>query len=463
MFYYIIVIFFYQKHLHMKNCLYLMMAAVLLVSCKAKKLRKQAYQFEQHGAFEQASDYYYKSLTIDNENVDAIVGYKKNTQIVLDNIHEEFYAAFKNADYKSAIYLYDDAKKLQKQANRVGVKLQKLNDYSVYYNEALDHYLEQQYNKGKQYLALENFNAAKTIFSEIVHFNEIFKDTKYQLKMATYEPLYLEGIKYLETNSNRKAYYQFTDILKQTDYKDALQLKNEALEKATIKIAIKPNIIDRRHNKTKEEFRSYFISTLNEIPSPFYKIIEVPSLKVRQPLDTQLTLAKNAGAKALFSLNIDNISYQKAPLKKESYKAYQKIKTSYKDKNGETKTKIEYKKITTALYSQSEDASINLEYKLISTIDRSVLINKVLRDQITDQVKYMKYKGDYKQLVPGYWEHQNEDHISDKVRDYSSDIRNLQSYFNSRTSLKTSTVLYNDLLKKMSRNIKQPIADYDPN
>lgn len=446
----------------MKNCLYLMMAAVLLVSCKAKKLRKQAYQFEQHGAFEQASDYYYKSLTIDNDNVDAIVGYKKNTQIVLDNIYEEFYAAFKNADHKSAIYLYDEAENLQKQAKKVDVKLQKLNDYSVYYNEALDHYLEQQYNKGKQYLALENFNAAKTIFSEIVHFNEIFKDTKYQLKKATYEPLYLDGIKYLETNSNRKAYYQFADILKQTDYKDALQLKNEALEKATIKIAIRPHVVNRSYSKTKEDFRNYFVSTLNEIPSPFYKIIEVPSLKAGQPLDTQLNLAKISGAKALFSLDIDNVSFHKAPLKRESYKAYQKIKTSYKDKDGENKTKIEYNKITTALYSQSERANINLEYKLISTLDRSVLINKVLRDQITDQVQYMSYKGDYKQLVPGYWEHQNKAHISDKIRDYSSDIRQLQSYFNSRTSLKSSTVLYNDLLKKMSRNITQPIADYDP-
>jgi len=107
-----------------------MMAAVLLVSCKAKKLRKQAYQFEQHGAFEQASDYYYKSLIIDNDNVDAIVGYKKNTQIVLDNIYEEFYAAFKNADHKAAIYLYDEAENLQKQAKKVDVKLQKLNDYA---------------------------------------------------------------------------------------------------------------------------------------------------------------------------------------------------------------------------------------------------------------------------------------------------------------------------------------------
>jgi hypothetical protein len=61
----------------MKNFLCLFIVGLLLISCKAKKLRKQAYQFEQLGAFEQASQYYFKSLEIDNDNVDAIVGYKK--------------------------------------------------------------------------------------------------------------------------------------------------------------------------------------------------------------------------------------------------------------------------------------------------------------------------------------------------------------------------------------------------
>ena len=439
------------------------MTAVLLVSCKAKKLRKQAYQFEQHGAFEQASDYYYKSLQIDNNNVDAIVGYKKNTQIVLDNIYESFYSAFKNADYKSAIYLYDEAEKLTSKAKRFDIKLQKLNDYSIYYNEALDHYLEQQYTKGKKYLSLENFDAAKIIFSEIVHFNEIFKDAKYQLKKASYEPLYLDGIKYLESNSNRKAYYQFSEILRETDYKDALQLKNESLEKATIRIAIRPNTVNRTYNKLKQEFRQYFVSNLNEIPSPFYTIIEIPSLKSNQPLDVQLKIAKKGGAKVLFSLYIDNVSFYKAPIQNETYKVYEKVKTSYKDETGETKTKTEYDKTTTTLYHQSENATINLQFKLISTLDNSILIHKVLRDQLSDQVEYMSYNGDYKKLVPGYWEYKNKDHMSDEIKDRSSDNRKLHSYFNSRKNLKSPLVLYNDLLKKMSSSIIQPIADHEPN
>ena len=447
----------------MKNCLYLFLLAFVLVSCKAKKLRKQASQFEQHGAFEQASQYYYKSLEIDNDNVDAIVGYKKNTQIVLDQTYTDFYAAYKNGDYKSAIYLYEDADEILKKSSRFEIKLQKLNDYTVYYDEALSGYLGQQYNKGKQYLALNNFNAAKTIFSEIIHFNEVFKDTKKQLETATYEPIYLSGIKYLENNSNRKAYFEFDEILRKTDYKDALELKKEALEKAVIKIAIRPSYVNRGYNKQKQEFNHFFISKLNDIPSPFYKVIEVPTLRSNQPLDMQLDLAKKGGAKALFSININDISFQKAPLKSESYKAYKKVETSYKNEAGETKTKTSYSKTSTNLYTHSERASINLEYKLISTIDRSILVNKVVADQLTDQVKYMSYKGDYKQLIPGYWEYKTKEHISDKIRDNSSSNRELQSYFNSRKTLKSQTTLYNNLLNNMSTSIIQPIAAYDPN
>jgi tetratricopeptide (TPR) repeat protein len=447
----------------MKNFLCLFIVGLLLISCKAKKLRKQAYQFEQLGAFEQASQYYFKSLEIDNDNVDAIVGYKKNTQIVLDQIHEGFYEAYKNGDYKSAIYLYEEAEKLTQKASRFRIKLQKLNDYNVYYNEALSGYLEQQYKKGKQYLSLHNYNSAKTIFSEIIHFNEIFKDSKKQLEIATFEPIYLNGIKYLENNSNRKAYYEFEAILNKTDYKDALELQREALEKAIIKIAVSPSSLSRGYNIQKQEFKQFFVAKLNDIPSPFFKVIEITDLKPHQPLDTQLELAKRRGAKALFAITINDISFRKGPLKKETYKAYKKKETPYKDQEGKTRIKTEYFKTTATLFSNAEQASIKLEYKLISTLDKSILVSKVVNDRITDQIKYMYYKGDQKQLIPGYWKYQTKEDSSDKIRDNSYENRKLQALLNARRNLAPPSVLYDKLLNIMSNRINQPIANYDAN
>ena len=51
-------------------------------------------------------------------------------------------------------------------------------------------------------------------------------------------PIITMGIKYLENDAYRKAYYEFDYILKNEDYKDALALRQEAQEKATIKIAV---------------------------------------------------------------------------------------------------------------------------------------------------------------------------------------------------------------------------------
>ena len=446
----------------MKHFFYFFLLAILLVSCKAKKLRKQAFEFEKHGAFEQASQYYYKSLQIDNDNVDAIVGYKKNTQILLDQTYQKFYTAFQNGDYKSSIYSYKDAKKLEEKAKRLDISLQRLNDYSVYYDEALLKYMEQQYSIGKKHLTLNNFNAAKTIFEEIVYFNELFRDAKSQLEIATYEPIYLNGIQSLEINSNRKAYYEFSQILKNSNYKDVLELKNEALEKATIKIAVSPRYSSKTTSKQKKEFKKFFISRLNDIPSPFYKMVEVPSIKPSHPLETQLNIAKSKGIKALFFININDVSYYSSPLAKSSYKAYKKISTSYKDKDGKKKTKTEYKKDECTLYSRSKKVGINLEYKLISTQDKSILVNKVLKDELRDKVKYTSYKGDYKQLVAGYWKYQTKKDLSDRVRDTNSQNRQLQSLFQARKTLVSSTKLYNNLLNTMSSNLIQSIADYDP-
>jgi len=446
----------------MKHTLSLFLIALLLFSCKAKKLRKQAFEFEKHGAFEQASQYYYKSLQIDNNNVDAIVGYKKNTQIFLDQTYQEFYSAFKNGDFKSSIYVYQDAKEIEEKAAKLDIRLQQLNDYTVYYDEALSRYLEQQYTKGKQHLILKNFTAAKTVFEEIIYFDEIFRDTKSQLEIATYEPIYLNGVQLLESNSNRKAYYEFNEILKKTNYKDALNLRNEALEKATIKIAVSPSYASRTSNKQKSEFKKFFIARLNDIPSPFYKIIELPSLKSSYPLDTQLSIAKSKGVKALFFIEINDVSYYKAPVNTSTYKAYKKINTSYKDTEGKTKTRTEYTKVACKMYSDSKKVAVNLDYKLISTQDKSVLVNKVVKKELWDRIQYTNYKGDYKQLVAGYWKYQTTGHASDKIRDSNSENRKLQSLFQSRKTLESTTTLYNNLIKTMSSSLIQSIADYDP-
>ena len=460
-----ILMWFFLVNLNciMRIYLYILLIAILSVSCKSKQLRKKAYEFEKNGAFEQASQYYYESLKINSDNVDAILGYKKTTQILLDQTYEEFYSAFKNNNYKASVYAYEDAEKIIKQSEGLRIRLQKLNDYSVYYEEALSLYLTEQYNKGRSYLSMDKFSAAKNTFDEIMHFDKKFKDAKTQLETATLEPIYRKGVKYLESNSNRLAYYEFEKILLNSNYKDALDLKSEALEKATIKIAVNANYSSSRYDRQKNDFKKQFISKLNNIPSPFYKIIEIPQLKTEKSLEEKITLAKSKGAKALFSIDLDAFSYPAGTGKTGIYKAYIKTIKPYKDADGKTKKKAVYTKTTCKIYSNSKKVAIHIEYKLISTQDKSVLVSNISKKTCYDKIEYLSYKGNYKELVGGYWKYQTKADPSDKVKDYAYENNKIYSLINSRKTFASSATLYNKLIDRMSVNLIQSIADYDPN
>ena len=149
-----------------------------------------------------------------NKNdVTALVGYKKNSQIIFDQTLDKFKDAYENENFKAAVYLYKDAEKLKKQAASLDITLFALSDNSIYYEEVKSIYLSKLYIEGIQEIENENFNSAKTIFKEIVLLDSKYKDSQSKLIEATYEPYYIQGIKYLENDAYRKAYYEFDYIL----------------------------------------------------------------------------------------------------------------------------------------------------------------------------------------------------------------------------------------------------------
>lgn len=446
----------------LKHFFYILLLSFIMIGCKAKKLRNQAVEFEKLGEFEQAAQYYYKSLKRNNKDVGAIVGYKKNSQIVLDQTLENFINAFENDNFKTAVYLYKDANKLKAQAKTLNITLRELSDYSVYYNEALDSYLSTLYKKGTIALETEDFTIAKANFKEIVSLNSKFKDSASKLITATYEPMYVQGVKYLENSAYRKAYYEFDAILKNHDYKDALALKLEAQEKGTIKIAIISSYGSGLNNSEKRKFSSLVQSRLNDIPSPFYKIIDLTNTKRYRSFDQQLAYAKSRGAKALFTMRINDLKTSRGLKSGKTLTAYTKKKVEYKDAEGITKTKTEYNKTSCMLYKNSKKVRIEMEYKVVSTLDQSILISDFLSKEVTDRIEYATYNGDQKQLVAGYWKYRNKPDDSDKVKDTNYNNKKLQQLLENRKTLKQDDELFNELLDKVSSTIQYAIADYDP-
>ncbi|MGB2128692.1 MAG: hypothetical protein ACPHXR_04355 [Flavicella sp.] len=445
----------------MRKALLIFIAAVFLFSCKSAKYRKIANEFEKNGAFEQAANYYYKSLLKKPDNVTSIIGYKKNSQIVLDQLFSKFENSFKSKDYKSAVYLYGTAQKKISQASSFSITLHEPQNAALYYNESKDIYLNQLYYNGVQENQAQNYSNAKVIFNEILSFDPQFKDSNKQLTVAECEPLYLDGINLLEQNANRKAYYKFEEILRKASYKDTYELKKESLDKAMIKIAVGINPSKSSNRRYDSKYRNYLLSKLQAISSPFYSYIGFTP-KPYSSLNSQLIAAKSKGAKALVVMDIDYMSNYTSRLKTKQGKAYKSSKEKYKDEAGKTKERTIYIKETYKIYNQSKSVSSQVSFNLYSTITGENIVQHNAKERAEDAVNYAYYNGNSKVLIPGYWKYFSKKHESDKV--YASSYsakRNLRNLFSSRKQLKTTSDLFFTTLNKIGYDINLKIINYD--
>jgi tetratricopeptide (TPR) repeat protein len=447
----------------MKRLFYLIFVTVLLLSsCKAKKYRKLAAEFEKSGAFDQAAEYYYKSLLRNSKEVEAVVGFQKNAQIVLDNKYQDFVSSFKNGDYKNAVYIYNDAVNYKDKAKNVNVNLLQIRDYDVYYSEAKDEYLSDVYVKANNFLTNENYSSAKALYSEILNFDKQFKDTNEKFVIATYEPKYRKAVDLLNVKDYRAAYYKFSDILRYKDYKDSNELKDEAQQKATIKIAVYNIRGYINSNETYEELKRYVVSHLDDIPSPFYKIVELTPNFRYITTDNMLRYAKENGAKAVFFIDIDKLDFDYGRLKNKHVGCYKKKESEYEDSEGNKKTRITYHKTHYNLYTNHKTIQAKLNYKIVSTLDKSILVNEYVNKTIDDAIEYATYDGDQTKLVGGRWKYKNEDSDYDKVQDNSSENRKIKNLLTSNRNLKSDSELKREMLKIVTDRVLNSIANYDP-
>ncbi len=447
----------------MKRLSYILFVTfLLLTSCKAKKYRKLAAEFEKSGAFDQAAEYYYKSLLRNNKDVEAVVGFQKNAQIVLDNTYQDFMSSFQNADYKNAVYTYNAAVNYKNKAKNVNVNLLQLRDYDVYYSEAKEEYLNETYVKANNFLINENYRSAKVLFTEVLKFDQQFKDTNEKLVIATYEPKYRKAVDLLNTKAYRAAYYKFSEILRYKDYKDSNELKDEAQEKATIKIAVYSVRRYLKNNDTYEELKKYVVSHLDDIPSPFYKIIELtPNFRYITP-EKMLSYAKDNGAKAVFFMDIDRLDFNYGRLINNEVGCYKKVEKEYEDTEGNKKTRVSYHKTHYNRYTNHKTIEAKLNYKIVSTLDKSILVNEYLSKTINDNIEYATYDGDQTKLVGGRWKYKNTNSDYDKVKDNSFENRKIKDLLTSNRNLKSDSELKSEMLKTVTDQVLNAIANYEP-
>lgn len=442
--------------------------ALLSLGCASKRYAKKAKELEKAGLFIDAADMYYNSAKANKNNVDAKIGLRKNGQLALDKKLSQFETDYTNRNVKEAVYSYIDAVAYQNKIKSVGVELDIPTTAQQYYKEIKEEYLDNRYNEGTSALDREDYTLANSIFTEINNIDSNFRDVNTQLVIARYEPIYLKAIDELNNGKFRAAYYDFYNVLKGANgsYKEADILKKEAQDKAMITIAVMPFDAPRFTQAETASFSSKIISNIKKYNSPFidfkdYSVAgSINNLYVGVGLD--IKAARAAGIKAILVGRVNNYSEEEGQIRVAQKKAYIRHERKYKDKEGKEQVEITYEKDKYIEYTNSNSVYLAIEYKLISTETGEVMSADSYNKQSGDQIRYAKYSGSYKSLVPGYWVSLKNNSKEDKVYDDDSSIRKLRSLFTSRQVLVSTNKQSNDLEEAVANDIAKNIIKYNP-
>ncbi|MBU8892168.1 MAG: hypothetical protein KOO66_05280 [Bacteroidales bacterium] len=450
----------------MKKILLILGVILLITSCASKRYVKKAAKFEEAGLYEDAAEYYYQAVKKKDSNVDGKLGLRKTGQMTLDRKLADFTSAYKQSDYKKAVYNYLDAEKYNNKIKAVNVDLDFPEYHKEYYEEAKGDYLNKKYADGVDKLNREDFTAALTVFEEIKGIDANYKDTKELYITAKYEPMYRDAAQYLETGLYRKSYYTYQSIISGAGtYKQSVALKDEAQEKGTITILVSDlSYSGYNYRETAGSVTSNLKGQLSRLDNPFLRIIDPSSLDVNIYENGQMNMqaANLAGIKAILTGTVTDVKTRNGNLVKTEKRGYLKEVKKSKNKEGEEVVTIKYHKTSYMEYKQQNRAELDISYKLVSTDDNSVMVSDMLNLSNSDRIHYATFGGDKKKLIPGYWKSKNKKSSEDVQKDNKSDIRKLKNLLKADKNIKSSATLLNELIGKSVKQITNKIDKYNP-
>lgn len=454
----------------MQRLLLFLSIVLLMVSCASKRYARKAEEFEKAGLYQDAAEFYYKSASKNEKNVDAKLGLRKNGQKVLEEKLAAFQSAHKNSNHEEAVHAFQEARDYYDKVKGVGVELSIPQRYENYYQESKKIYLEKRYAEGVNELERENYDKSLRIFREIRSIDGSYKDVEEKFTVARYQPLYEKGNDQLENGLYRSAYRTFGRVVEGAgNYKQALSLQKEALNKATVDILIpgfRAMHYRLRRKNDEAALNNKLKGSLNKLDNPFIKLIDESHVgediyrRGSREIDHQA--ASLAGVDAVFMGKILRLSSGEGDLEKSDKRGYVKEEVKKENDQGETVTDYEYYKTNYQEYKKENYATVEISYQLISTDKGEILVTDQFRIRETDKVHYAEFKGDDDQLVPGYWVYSKRDHRRDEVKDNNQDVRELQKLLDAERELKSPSELKSHLYDQAVERIVEKIDQYNP-
>jgi len=440
-------------------------------SCASKRYAKKGVKFEQAGMYEMAAQSYLRSLQANPNNIDARIGLKKNGQRLLDQKVLAVHGAYDAGDDKKTVYSYLDAKGYQDQVALLGVELILPERTPELFNDAKAKYLEKIYNEAQLLLEDEKFKQSEDLLAEVKRLEPGYGNSDELMKVSKSEPLYRQGRELLNTSMYRKSYANFDQIIRsQGSYKDSKELRDEALAKGMVTISFNQIENKTSYNNLQESIESKIKTSLNNLKNPFVKVLDIQNTNqliqeqqrgLNQGSDIQV--GKILAAKAIFSGSLLSFRVDEGKLVKQDKRGFTKEEYTVKDPvTGESKKNYKYNKVTYIEFSQENKITSSFQYQLTSTESSAIMVSDAMEINASDNIHYIVFEGNGKNLVPGYWERIDKNSPKDKVNDASSDVASLRALLKTGRSIKGIETLKAEILNGIAERVAKKIDNYNP-
>lgn len=446
----------------------LLLSLIMLTGCAAHRYAKKAAEFEEAGLYKDAAKFYYESVKRKGTNVETKLGLQKNGQLVLNDLLTEFDKDYQQNETEEAVYSYEAAKNYYDKLAAVNVDLMFPDRYHAYYEEVKGTFIADKYIEGSEHLNREEFDKAAEIFKEIVRISPNYKDARSKFTTAVYEPLYRKANDYFDEGKFRSAYYLFEKIEQETNgYRDAVKLKQEAREKGTIDILIPAikikSTVVRGANPVS---LSAITNAISAQKNPFINIVDQSAFSNKKIVNKDgsydLKALNLAGVEAVLQVQVNEVKKIEGKRKEKTERGYLKEVHVYKDKEGFERKKETFSKTTYKVYSKINSASVKLAYQMLSTASGSLMITDDLKNTRSDEIKYGRYQGDVKKLVPGYWKSKKQDSDEDVIHDNTYRIRELRKLMIASDKIKQVNALLESASKNVIAELAFAVNNYNP-
>lgn len=442
-----------------------LLAAIVLPGCTgAQSLAKKGEKMNAAGHYPEAADYFYQALTRNRNNLRAKMGMLDAGQKVLNDKLDAFNRSNNMGELHEAVQEYREADAYATKAQRVGINLTIPEHYTADFNTSKEIVLEELYNEANDLLQDEQYDQAEALFNEINELDPNYRDVKGLSDIAYCQPLYLQGKVALDNGAYRMGYDYFQQIIdRSANFKDALTLQQECIEKGRTTVAIVPFENVTKEPNIEDRVSAYLLDDLSKIPDPFIRFVDrsdMDQILQEQQLsvsgiineETAITVGELVGAQAIITGKVLDYKEMRGRLQRDVKKGFEGYQIKRRSpETGAEFIETRYKPVEYIEYTAANSVMITFQYKLLSLETGEILVSRIVEREAKDGVNYATYEGNTAMLYPATGDSRNAS---------ASAKRSVENKLKARRNLKSTSELSTALFSTIADEVASEIGNY---